>query len=189
VFMCFILLGLPSARLQLPPVRELRRRRGHRLLHVVPAPSYMLLRTLYRSIGGRDPAATGLVWGYARSAASPPTEPASWSGLKVIDSSSSAWSPSASACSFSVRSVESALPRSGCSELVRPGGRTSSLTDRDLRAVRRQVGGLGRDPHALAVAGGVVARGRGGKLIVIVTGRRGTDEDRGAVETPGSEPA
>jgi GT2 family glycosyltransferase len=32
-------------------------------------PSYTLLRTLYRAIGGRDPAAAGLVWGYARSAA------------------------------------------------------------------------------------------------------------------------
>ena len=33
-------------------------------------PSYMLLRTLYRAIGRRDPAAAGLVWGYARSAVS-----------------------------------------------------------------------------------------------------------------------
>jgi biofilm PGA synthesis N-glycosyltransferase PgaC len=33
-------------------------------------PSYMLLRTLYRAIGGRDPAAAGLAWGYARSALS-----------------------------------------------------------------------------------------------------------------------
>jgi glycosyltransferase involved in cell wall biosynthesis len=32
-------------------------------------PSYMLLRTLYRAIDDRDPAALGLVWGYARSAA------------------------------------------------------------------------------------------------------------------------
>ena len=31
-------------------------------------PSYMLVRTLYRSIGLRDPAATGLAWGFARSA-------------------------------------------------------------------------------------------------------------------------
>lgn len=31
-------------------------------------PSYMFLRTLYRSVGPRDPAATGLAWGYARSA-------------------------------------------------------------------------------------------------------------------------
>ena len=31
-------------------------------------PSYMLLRSLYRAIGLRDPAATGLAWGYARSA-------------------------------------------------------------------------------------------------------------------------
>jgi hypothetical protein len=33
-------------------------------------PSYMLLRTLYRAIGGLDPAAAGLAWGYARSALS-----------------------------------------------------------------------------------------------------------------------
>ena len=33
-------------------------------------PSYMFLRTLYRAIGLRDPAATGLAWGYARSALS-----------------------------------------------------------------------------------------------------------------------
>jgi poly-beta-1,6-N-acetyl-D-glucosamine synthase len=32
--------------------------------------SYMLLRTLYRAIGGLDPAAAGLGWGYARSALS-----------------------------------------------------------------------------------------------------------------------
>ncbi len=31
-------------------------------------PSYMFLRTLYRAIGLQDPAATGLAWGYARSA-------------------------------------------------------------------------------------------------------------------------
>jgi poly-beta-1,6-N-acetyl-D-glucosamine synthase len=31
-------------------------------------PSYMFLRTLYRTFGLRDPAATGLAWGYARSA-------------------------------------------------------------------------------------------------------------------------
>ena len=31
-------------------------------------PSYMLLRTLYRAFGSHDPAATGLAWGYARSA-------------------------------------------------------------------------------------------------------------------------
>jgi poly-beta-1,6-N-acetyl-D-glucosamine synthase len=31
-------------------------------------PSYMLLRTLYRAVRLRDPAATGLAWGYARSA-------------------------------------------------------------------------------------------------------------------------
>jgi len=31
-------------------------------------PSYMLLRTVYRAVGTHDPAATGLVWGYARSA-------------------------------------------------------------------------------------------------------------------------
>ena len=31
-------------------------------------PSYMLLRTLYRAVGQRDPAAAGLAWGYARSA-------------------------------------------------------------------------------------------------------------------------
>jgi len=31
-------------------------------------PSYLLLRTLYRAIQGRDPAASGLAWGYARSA-------------------------------------------------------------------------------------------------------------------------
>jgi len=31
-------------------------------------PSYMLLRTLYRALGERDLAATGLAWGYARSA-------------------------------------------------------------------------------------------------------------------------
>jgi len=30
--------------------------------------SYMLLRTLYRAIGGLNPAAAGLAWGYARSA-------------------------------------------------------------------------------------------------------------------------
>jgi hypothetical protein len=30
-------------------------------------PSYMLLRTLYRALAGRDPAAVGLAWGYARS--------------------------------------------------------------------------------------------------------------------------
>ena len=30
--------------------------------------SYMLMRTLYRAIGGLDPAAAGLAWGYARSA-------------------------------------------------------------------------------------------------------------------------
>jgi poly-beta-1,6-N-acetyl-D-glucosamine synthase len=30
-------------------------------------PSYMLLRMLYRALGGRELAATGLVWGYARS--------------------------------------------------------------------------------------------------------------------------
>ena len=33
-------------------------------------PSYMLLRALYRTIGGHDPAAAGLAWGYARSALS-----------------------------------------------------------------------------------------------------------------------
>ncbi len=31
-------------------------------------PSYLLLRTLYRAVGQRDPAATGLAWGYGRSA-------------------------------------------------------------------------------------------------------------------------
>jgi biofilm PGA synthesis N-glycosyltransferase PgaC len=31
-------------------------------------PSYLLLRTLYRAFGSHDPAATGLAWGYARSA-------------------------------------------------------------------------------------------------------------------------
>ena len=31
-------------------------------------PSYMILRTLYRAVGLHDPAATGLAWGYARSA-------------------------------------------------------------------------------------------------------------------------
>jgi biofilm PGA synthesis N-glycosyltransferase PgaC len=31
-------------------------------------PSYMFLRTLYRAVGSRDPAAAGLAWGYVRSA-------------------------------------------------------------------------------------------------------------------------
>ncbi len=31
-------------------------------------PSYMLLRTLYRAVGRRDPAAAGLAWGYAHAA-------------------------------------------------------------------------------------------------------------------------
>jgi len=31
-------------------------------------PSYLLLRTLYRAVARREPAATGLAWGYARSA-------------------------------------------------------------------------------------------------------------------------
>jgi glycosyltransferase involved in cell wall biosynthesis len=33
-------------------------------------PSYMVIRTFYRTIGVRDPAAVGLVWGFARSALS-----------------------------------------------------------------------------------------------------------------------
>lgn len=41
---------------------------GDTMYYMWYRPSYMFLRTLYRTIGLRDPAATGLAWGYARSA-------------------------------------------------------------------------------------------------------------------------
>jgi hypothetical protein len=50
------------------------------------------------------------------------------------------------------------------------GRRSSSLTDSDLRAIRRKAGGLGCDSHALAVACGVVARRGRGELVVVVAG-------------------
>ena len=44
--------------------------RGNVSYYMWYRPSYMLMRTLYRVLGGRDPAAAGLAWGYVRSAAS-----------------------------------------------------------------------------------------------------------------------